>query len=104
EYKDDGEFYVGKPVKVIAKIKLGNLRPEDVVVHVFYGSVDPHGELFNTAWEVLLLSHIDGDTYIYEGSYFCSGTGQQGFTVRVMPNHPFLVNPQDLFCVWANGN
>ncbi len=102
-FKDEGEFYVGKPVKVFAKVKLGNLRPEDVVVHVYYGSLDPHGELYNTAWETLNLTAVNGDEYIYEGSYFCSGTGQQGFTIRVMPNHPLLVNPQDLFCLWANG-
>lgn len=102
-FKDEGEFYVGKPVKVFAKVKLGNLRPEDVVVHVYYGSLDPHGELYNTAWETLNLTAVNGEEYIYEGSYFCSGTGQQGFTIRVMPNHPLLVNPQDLFCLWANG-
>ncbi|MCX7909221.1 MAG: alpha-glucan family phosphorylase [Ignavibacteria bacterium] len=101
-FKDEGEFYVGKPVKVSAKIKLGKLRPEDVVVHVFYGSLDPHGEMYNTSYEVLYLTSVEGEVYCYEGSYFCSGTGQQGFTIRVMPSHPLLVNPQDLFCLWAN--
>lgn len=100
-FKENGEFWVGKPVKVIAKIQLGNLSPNDVVVHVYFGSLDPHGEMFNTSWEVLTLSGQEGNIYFYEGSYFCTGTGQQGFTVRVLPNHPLLVNPQDLFCLWA---
>lgn len=100
-FKENGEFWVGKPVKVIAKIQLGNLSPDDVVVHVYFGSLDPHGEMFNTSWEVLTLSGQEGNIYFYEGSYFCTGTGQQGFTVRVLPNHPLLVNPQDLFCLWA---
>ncbi|MFN3780634.1 MAG: alpha-glucan family phosphorylase, partial [Candidatus Kapaibacteriota bacterium] len=101
-FKEEEEFYVGKPVKVYAKIKLGKLKPEDVVVHVYFGSLDPHGEMYNTSWEELSLLGNDGDIFNYGGSYFCSGTGKQGFTVRVMPNHPLLVHPQDLFCLWAN--
>ncbi|ROL58793.1 glycosyltransferase family 1 protein [Bacteroidetes/Chlorobi group bacterium MS-B_bin-24] len=100
-FKEDGDFWVGKPVKVFAKIRLGNLTPDDVVVHVYFGSLDPHGEMYNTSYEVLTLQGKDGDVFIYEGSYFCTGTGQQGFTVRVMPHHPLLVNSQDLFCLWA---
>jgi len=100
-FKEDGDFWVGKPVKVFAKIRLGNLTPDDVVVHVYFGSLDPHGEMFNTNYEILTLQSNDADVFVYEGSYFCSGTGQQGFTVRVMPYHPLLVNPQDLFCLWA---
>lgn len=103
DYKDEGEVYVGKPIKINAKIKLGNLRPEDVEVHVYYGSLDPNGEMYKTDWEFLEMKDKDGDTYIYEGAYFCLGTGKQGFTIRVLPKHPFLVNPQDLFCLWANG-
>ncbi len=102
-FKEEEEFYVGKPVRVYAKIKLGKLKPEDVVVHVYFGSLNPHGEMFNTGWEELSLLGNDGEIFNYGGSYFCSGTGKQGFTVRVMPNHPLLVNPQDLFCLWANG-
>ncbi len=103
ERKADDEIYVGKPISVSAKVKLGKLRPEDVEVHVYYGSIDSNGELYNTDWEVLSLKHIENDVYYYEGSYFCLGTGKQGFTIRVMPKHELLINPQDLFCVWANG-
>ncbi|MFN3307068.1 MAG: alpha-glucan family phosphorylase, partial [Candidatus Kapaibacteriota bacterium] len=93
-FKEEEEFYVGKPVKVYAKIKLGKLKPEDVVVHVYFGSLDPHSEMYNTSWEELSLLGNDEDIFNYGGSYFCSGTGKQGFTVRVMPNHPLLVHPQ----------
>ncbi len=103
-FKDEGEAYIGKPIKVSAKLKLGKLKPEDVEVHVYYGSLDPHGEMFDTNWEVLSLVKHEDNVYYYEGSYFCTGTGQQGFTVRVMPKHQLLVNPQDLFCLWANGS
>lgn len=104
DYKDEGEVYVGKPIKVNARIKLGKLHPDDVEVHVYYGSLDPNGEMFDTNWDILELKNQEDDIYIYEGVYFCKGTGQQGFTVRILPKHPLLINPQDLFCLWANNS
>ncbi|MGQ9819323.1 MAG: alpha-glucan family phosphorylase [Candidatus Kapaibacteriales bacterium] len=104
DYKDEGEVYVGKPIKVSTKINLGKLQPNDVEVHVYYGTLNPQGEMYNTNWDILELKEVNGETYTYEGTYFCHGTGQQGFTIRVLPKHPLLINPQDLFCLWANGS
>lgn len=104
DYKDEGEVYVGKPIKVSAKINLGKLQPKDVEVHVYYGTLDPHGEIYNTSWDILELKEMNENICIYEGTYFYHGTGQQGFTVRVLPKHPLLINPQDLFYLWANGS
>lgn len=103
-YKDEGEVYVGKPIKVSTTINLGKLQPKDVEVHVYYGTLTPQGEMFNTNWDILDLKEMNGEICTYEGTYFCHGTGQQGFTIRVLPKHPLLINPQDLFCIWANGS
>lgn len=104
DYKDEGEVYVGKPIKVSTKINLGKLQPKDVEVHVYYGTLNPQGEMYNTNWDILDLKEMNGEICTYEGTYFCHGTGQQGFTIRVLPKHPLLSNPQDLFCLWANGS
>lgn len=104
DYKDEGEVYVGKPIKVTTKINLGKLQPKDVEVHVYYGTLNPQGEIYNTNWNILDLKEMNGEICTYEGTYFCHGTGQQGFTIRVLPKHPLLINPQDLFCLWANGS
>ncbi len=99
---DSGEAFIGKPINVSATVKLGNLTPSDVVVQVYYGSVHPDGELINTQYTPLSLKNSDGQNHHYEGSYICPDTGEQGFTIRILPKHPMMVNNSDLYsCAWA---
>jgi starch phosphorylase len=98
----EGEGFVGKPIQVSTTVYLGQLSPSDVVVQVYYGSVNPHGELVNTDFTKLATIGQDGGNYIYQGEYICPDTGQQGFTIRILPNHELMVNDSDLYsCVWA---
>ncbi|ROL59716.1 glycosyltransferase family 1 protein [Bacteroidetes/Chlorobi group bacterium ChocPot_Mid] len=100
--EENGENYIGKPIKVSATVTLGNLTPDDVIVQVYYGSVDHLGELVKTQVEKLSLVNSEGKSHFYEGSYTCSDTGVQGFTVRVLPTHPLMVCPSELYiCAWA---
>jgi starch phosphorylase len=100
--KQNGEAFLGKAIHVNAKVKLGKLTPDDVVVQVYYGSVDSHGELKDTEHRNLDLSGSEGNIYNFEGSYLCPDTGMQGFTVRVLPIHPLLVEQSELYiCKWA---
>ncbi|MDQ1267021.1 MAG: glycogen phosphorylase [Bacteroidota bacterium] len=101
--KEDGEVYFGKPIHVSAIVSLGGLKPEDVVVQVYYGSVNPHNELIETNYEPLHLSKSDGHYHHYEGSYSCPGTGNQGFTIRILPTNKLMVDPAELYlCTWAS--
>lgn len=96
-------FRLDKPVHVKASVHLGDLMPEDVVVQVFYGSVDPFDELIETGVGTLNLVKSEDKLYFYEGTYTCPDNGKQGFTVRVLPKHDLMVNPADLYlCAWAN--
>jgi len=100
--KEESEFFVGKPINVRAIVSLGGLTPKDVVVQVYYGSLDPHDELDNTGFETLNLVKSQGNIHHYEGSYICPDTGQQGFTLRVLPTHPYLADHAELYlCAWA---
>jgi len=100
--KENGEAFVGKPIHVETKVNLGNLAPEDVVVQVYYGSVNPSGDLDNTDSSALELVKSDNNIHTYEGTYNCPDTGQQGFTIRVLPRHELMVNDSDLYsCAWA---
>jgi starch phosphorylase len=104
EAENSKEVYVGKPIKVKAVIELGKLEPSDVVVQVYYGSINPHGELENTNMETLHLVNSENNLHFYEGVYECPDTGQQGFTIRILPHHELMVNASDLYaCAWANG-
>ncbi len=99
----DGDIYPGKPITVSAEVTLGGLSPSDVVVQVYYGNVDPYGELTDTKSENLKMVKSLGTSYIYEGSYLCPDTGKQGFTVRVLPTHSLMQDSAELYiCVWAH--
>lgn len=98
----NGEAFVGKDINVGTKVSLGKLTPKDVIVQVYYGSVDPHGELKDTSYVPLHLVRSEGKDHYYEGSYVCPETGMQGFTIRVLPIHSNLVEPAELYiCSWA---
>jgi starch phosphorylase len=89
---------------VKASIKLGSLEAEDVQVQVYYGVLDHQGNITNPAAKALNMVKREGDTYNYEGSFKFYENGVQGFTVRILPNHPLLPSSTDLFlCTWANG-
>jgi glycogen phosphorylase len=100
--KENGEPYVGKPINVKASLILGKLTPQDVLVQVYYGTVDPNGELVNTGFETLDLIGTENNLFLYQGSYKCPDNGKQGFTIRVLPTHPLLAEPAELYlCTWA---
>ncbi len=103
EIAKNGEPHVGKPIGVKATVSLGRLTPDDVIVQVFYGTVDPHGNLTNTKTEELQLKKTEGHLHRYQGSYLCPDNGNQGFTVRILPRHSLMVSPAEMYlCSWAN--
>lgn len=100
--KENGEAFVGKPIKVYAVVNLGQLTPEDVQVQVYYGSVNPNGELLDTNHNQLHLANSEDRYHHYEGEYICPETGQQGFTIRILPTNPLLRDSSELYlCTWA---
>jgi len=91
------ETQVGVANDVTTRLYLGSLKPEDVKVQLYYGTIDSAGEI--------LLPRIvemdsatpasDGgdDVYTFTGCLSFGSSGKHGFTVRVLPSHPEQVNP-----------
>ena len=99
----NGEVFVGKPINVVTSVTLGKLSPDDVVVQVYFGSINPDGEMINTNSSPLTLTHEENGIYYFEGTYICPDTGQQGFTIRILPKNELMVSNSDLYiCTWAN--
>jgi starch phosphorylase len=95
---------VGQKVSLKAKIALGsNLKPEDVTVDAYYGTIDHQGEFSNRETLIMDLSGTsEYNTYIFEGKISCDRPGRFGFTVRVTPSREKLGNPFVLGLVtWA---
>ncbi|HZU37820.1 MAG TPA: alpha-glucan family phosphorylase [Gemmataceae bacterium] len=85
---------VGAKLDVEARVKLGNLRPDDVEVQLFHGVVDSMGDIPNP--QTVAMSHnghADGDAWVFRGVIACRSSGQQGYAVRVLPKHRTLGNP-----------
>ena len=81
-------------VKAVARVNLGSLAPEDAVVQIYHGRIDPQGEI--TDYEVLTMVPEDQDDdghRVYTGTISCSGSGLHGYTIRILPYHVALNTP-----------
>ncbi|MBN1482701.1 glycosyltransferase family 1 protein [candidate division KSB1 bacterium] len=88
---------IGEQIKVSAQVKLGAMKPQDVQVQLYLGRVDQFGDLQNTkALPMILESPAKDGVYTFCVTFAMDSTGQHGFSVRVVPNHPLNENPMKL--------
>jgi len=80
---------MGSRFAVRATIDLGTLSTDDVLVEIYHGLLDRHGEIIGGESETMML---DGDAatgkVAFKGEIPCRRSGQRGFTVRVIPRNP----------------
>ena len=82
------EVVVGQAVPVTADIYLGQLRPEDVSVELYYGLITSSGQI--TQARAVPMRPVEGNgdgRYRYAGDIPCAYSGQHGYAVRVLPAH-----------------
>lgn len=93
----------GGRLAVSADLHLGALKPEDVLVEVYYGGLDTQGRIA-AGTPVRLESRQDlGDSvYRFAGEVPCDRTGQQGFAFRAVPYHADLAQKHEMALItWA---
>ncbi|MEM2870499.1 MAG: alpha-glucan family phosphorylase [Thermoplasmata archaeon] len=103
ELEPQGEVTVGTRMDVRARVGLGRLGPEDIVVQVVQGRVNPSGEFMETRVVSMerVSSNPDG-TLTYAGSFTPSEAGLYGATIRILPQHKDLPTPfLPGFIIWA---
>jgi starch phosphorylase len=85
---------VGQEFSVSARVRLGNLSPNDVEVQLCYGVVDAVGQVpeSKTAALTPVAGSDDHRGVLFTGSVLCKASGQFGYTVRVLPKHKHLAN------------
>lgn len=93
----------GESLSVTARIRLGALSSKDVLVEIFYGRLDPSGQVpSGAAVEMKCIENAGDGVYRFEGAIPCNKTGQLGFTVRVLPSHPELAQKHETALIkWA---
>jgi starch phosphorylase len=95
---------LGAEYPIKARIFLGKLRPEDVQVELYYGILNPNGELIETIREPMIRERdtLIEDGFMYHGIIPCNKSGRLGFNIRIIPRHPFLVHPCDMgLVIWG---
>ncbi len=91
-----------QPLEVYAHVRLKHLRPEDVTVQVYQGSVDETGEMvLGHPWNMTFVEQ-QGDVSIFHSQLHYSKSGQQGLGLRILPHHPDLHHPSEVRLIrWA---
>lgn len=80
---------VNSSLPVRARVHLGRLGPQDVLVELYVGRVDMNGELAEGAAVTMKPETLRSDgTYNYVVETSIARSGLHGFTVRVRPYHP----------------
>jgi glycogen phosphorylase len=88
---------LGAPLHVRAHVRLGELRPEDVLVQVVFGRVDSEDRLTSPDYADLHPQEgHDGSRWLFAGDFDLKRTGPFGYTVRVLPRHDAMVSPIEM--------
>jgi starch phosphorylase len=101
----DGKLSIGASVTVDAWVRLGRLSTQEVTVELVTAR-DDNGNLLDST--VTVMEPAEGGTpdssgkIHYTGQYITESGGSRVFAVRVLPNHPYLLNKHELGLVrWA---
>jgi starch phosphorylase len=94
--QDRQNIPVGESLQVSARVLLGGVDPKHVRVEAYHGEAD-NGGIKNPTVTVLNANGQNGDgSYFYQGSVPASESGAYGFSVRVVPTHPHLMQTHEL--------
>ena len=87
------EIPMGASVGVAVRANLGTLSAEDVSVEIYHGPLDAAGEIRDGQAVPARHDGRDGDGDVFRAEIPCRVTGRYGYTARILPRHPDLVNP-----------
>jgi starch phosphorylase len=103
EMKAAGPFRVGDVVRVTAVVELGELRPEEVDVELYYGSMKSVDTLTASKAEMMTVEEERGGGFFrYECSVTCDTSGRFGFTTRVTPRGDQRIKFKPGLLTWAS--
>ena len=95
--QDRQNISVGESLQLSARVHLGAVDPQHVRVEAYHGEADNGGIRNPNATVLDQSSKVDGEgNYLYQGSVPASESGAYGFSVRVVPTHPHLMQTHEL--------
>ncbi len=94
--------FVGDSFVVETLVHLDGISPDDVVVELFIGDMDPQANVSNgRAQPMERVEDRDGGVYRYRAQMNCSHAGAYGLSARVTPRSTALRNTMPGYMVWA---
>jgi starch phosphorylase len=97
-----GPYRVGDSFRVTSEINLGELRPDEVEVELYYGHLESLEKLSSSRIEPMMVLEERGDEiYLYGCDLHCDVSGRFGFTVRVTPVGDTRIKTTPGLLTWA---
>ncbi len=91
--KTQRDLPVGSTFSVTVRADLGALGVDDVAAEVYFGMLDPAGNVRNG--EIVRARHEgrEGREEVFRAEILCRASGRFGFAARLVARHPDLENP-----------
>jgi starch phosphorylase len=97
-----GSYRVGDLLQISTRVALGELKPEEVLVELYFGLLKSVDSIREGTTETMTMSKDLGDgNYEYTCSITCTSAGRYGFTARVTPEGDQRVRTTPLLVTWA---
>lgn len=100
--QDDQVVMARDPLTVTVEVRLGSLRPQDVIVQAYQGPVNDEGQIQKGQATPLRYVETLEDWAIFSGQICYEASGLQGLAIRLLPFHPDMHDPYELrLILWA---
>jgi starch phosphorylase len=88
----DRTLKVGDTLELSARVRLGDLSPEDVTVELYHGPMTNTGEIGHPSCTAMTATGSKGEDGVstFTAAIELGYAGRQGLAVRVLPRHPEL--------------
>lgn len=87
----------GKQIDFTTMVNLGSINPSSIRVELYYGYVGKNNIIENPdISEMKVIEQLDSSIYRYSAKIKLLDGGEYGYTFRVLPYHPELINKFDM--------
>ncbi|OVE74023.1 hypothetical protein BVX94_01715 [bacterium B17] len=103
--RDISNLHTGDKFEVSTTVQLGELKPEEVDIEVYYGPVSGANKITKSHSQKMTMAEDKGNgTYLFRQEITCETTGRFGMTTRATPSGKDWRNIIPGFITWSNGN
>lgn len=95
DVEDQRELAVGSHLHVRARVRLDQVKPEEVAVELYQGPLDTTGQIVEGRSDAMTCLGGENGLYNFSGEFACLRSGRHGFALRVVPKHDHLAHRYD---------